>query len=110
MTYKEKLLDPRWQKKRLEIFNRDGFSCWWCGDKETTLHLHHEAYSGSNPWEAPDYCLITICAECHDVEHYPLTALEKILIDSFRNTHMRDYEKIKLLNRIIKSNREKTNG
>jgi len=27
MTYKEKLLDPRWQKKRLEVLERDGWAC-----------------------------------------------------------------------------------
>jgi len=30
ITYQNKLLDPRWQKKRLEIFQRDGFGyCSW---------------------------------------------------------------------------------
>lgn len=100
MTYAEKLKDPRWQKKRLEILSRDGFSCWWCGDKETTLHVHHEAYSGE-PWEIPEYCLITLCEECHNVEHLPLTELERQLIYALRNRDMRDMEKIKLLNRVV---------
>ena len=33
MGYSEKLKDPRWQKKRLEILERDNFRCQYCGDK-----------------------------------------------------------------------------
>lgn len=44
MTYKEKLKDPRWQKKRLEIFDRDGWKCVECGDKDSTLNVHHIFY------------------------------------------------------------------
>lgn len=29
--YAKKLMDPRWQKKRLEIFKRDGWKCQNCG-------------------------------------------------------------------------------
>jgi 5-methylcytosine-specific restriction endonuclease McrA len=68
-TYAEKLLDPRWQKKRLEILNRDNFKCTLCGDKETELHVHHEEYSG-DPWEAPVDKLKTLCKHCHKVVEY----------------------------------------
>ena len=44
-SYYEKLLDPRWQKKRLEILNRDEFKCRSCGDDKSTLHVHHGYYS-----------------------------------------------------------------
>lgn len=30
MSYAEQLKDPRWQKKRLEILNRDEWKCTWC--------------------------------------------------------------------------------
>ena len=43
-TYSEKLKDPRWQKKRLEIMDRDNFICQLCGDSETTLNVHHKRY------------------------------------------------------------------
>lgn len=49
-TYSEKLKSPKWQKKRLEILQRDEFTCQHFNDKENTLHVHHIAYSG-NPWE-----------------------------------------------------------
>jgi len=65
-TYSEKLKDPRWQKKRLQIFNRDKFTCKLCGDTETTLHVHHKEYiSGNDPWDYPNKLLVTICEHCH---------------------------------------------
>lgn len=69
MTYSDKLKDPRWQKKRLEIFQRDKFTCKKCGDKQTELQVHHLKYSGE-PWEAKKEDLITLCKDCHQViEH-----------------------------------------
>ena len=65
MTYSEKLKDPKWQKKRLEILNRDKFTCRLCNDKETTLHVHHNKYS-NNPWDTDIDDLITLCCDCHD--------------------------------------------
>jgi hypothetical protein len=64
MTYADKLKDPRWQKKRLEIMSRDNFKCQMCGDEKETLHVHHQKYSG-DPWEADDDHLITLCHHCH---------------------------------------------
>lgn len=74
MTYSEKLRDPRWQRKRLEILNRDDFTCRDCGDKDHTLHIHHCLYGrGKEPWEAPADELRTLCEECHEerssIEH-----------------------------------------
>ena len=68
MTYAEKLKDPRWQKKRLEIFNRDNWKCTKCGNDKITLAVHHESYSG-NPWEVSNDKLTTICEPCHKKEH-----------------------------------------
>jgi len=67
MSYADKFLDPRWQKRRLEVLQRDDWSCTYCGDQETTLHVHHRWYDGE-PWEAPLNALTTLCAECHEVE------------------------------------------
>ena len=66
MTYSEKLRDPRWQKKRLLIMKRDKFKCLLCGDKKTTLNVHHLKYTG-NPWEAENENLQTLCQECHGI-------------------------------------------
>jgi len=38
VTYAEKLKDPRWQKKRLEIMERDEWTCQWCVDSESPLN------------------------------------------------------------------------
>jgi hypothetical protein len=65
MKYSEKLRDPRWQRKRLEIMQRDDFTCLACGDKNTTLNVHHLQYAG-NPWDAKDESLETLCEPCHD--------------------------------------------
>lgn len=66
MTYAEKLKDPRWQKRRLHIFNRDKFICVKCGDAKTELQVHHRKYF-KEPWDAPDMALETVCNECHGV-------------------------------------------
>lgn len=67
--YSKLLLDPRWQRKRLEILNRDEFTCCNCYDTERTLHVHHKWYeSGNTPWEYPPEALITLCDVCHKKE------------------------------------------
>jgi hypothetical protein len=67
--YKEKLKDPRWQKKRLEIFNRDKFACICCGSKEKELQVHHLKYLG-NPWDVDNIHLETLCKDCHGLKTY----------------------------------------
>jgi len=69
MTYSEKLKDPRWQKKRLKVMERDGFRCFDCGDESKTLHVHHCTYQGGNPWDTSDEFLLTVCKDCHDKRH-----------------------------------------
>lgn len=67
MTYKEKLLDPRWQKKRLEILNRDNWECSICHCKKKTLHIHHKKYlPNCDPWDYENKLLQTLCYECHE--------------------------------------------
>lgn len=69
MNYAEKLKDPRWQKKRLEILNRDEWTCQGCFDTYSTLHVHHKRYiKGNDPWDCPDSILITLCEDCHAAE------------------------------------------
>jgi transcription elongation factor Elf1 len=88
MTYSEKLSDPRWQKKRLEILNRDNFTCTLCGDDKSTLHIHHSAYTGE-PWEADSKMLITLCKNCHFVienidDHY-INAVYQLISNKILN-------------------------
>jgi 5-methylcytosine-specific restriction endonuclease McrA len=63
--YGERLRDPRWQKRRLEIMQRDDFACQICFDGESPLNVHHRWYEG-DPWDAPDEALVTLCEECHE--------------------------------------------
>ena len=81
MTYSEKLRDPRWQRKRLEIMQRDEFACRACGNKENTLNVHHLEYSG-NPWDAENDSLVTLCQNCHaDAE--TVKKLKNVINDGF---------------------------
>lgn len=66
-TYAEKLKDPRWQRRRLEILQRDDWKCTSCGDGTRTLHVHHHWYEGE-PWDAPSAALTTLCEDCHAEE------------------------------------------
>lgn len=68
MTYKEQLAHPNWQKKRLEIFERDKFTCQLCLDTETQLHVHHKYYDKTfktMAWEYPEHAYQTLCGDCH---------------------------------------------
>jgi hypothetical protein len=66
-TYRQKLLDPRWQRKRLEILNRDNWACRFCESNSKTLHVHHEQYEwGRDPWDYPNDLLTTLCVDCHE--------------------------------------------
>ena len=66
MTYGEKLKSPKWQKKRLEILNRDEFTCTMCNSKEKTLHVHHKVYIfDKDPWDYEEQYYITLCEDCH---------------------------------------------
>jgi hypothetical protein len=76
MTYFEKLKHPKWQKKRLDILNRDSFTCQYCGDKESTLHVHHFEYLNPDPWDIDDSLLITCCQNCHVVIEFLKTAFD----------------------------------
>lgn len=69
MSYSDLLLDPRWQKKRLEVLNRSRWKCEECGSSTKTLHVHHRYYvAGRMPWEYPDACLQALCKTCHSYE------------------------------------------
>lgn len=70
-SYIEKLKDPRWQKKRLKILERDKWTCRDCGSKKNTLHIHHFLYwKDTEPWDYPDNLLITLCAKCHKSQQF----------------------------------------
>lgn len=65
--YWQKLRDPRWQKKRLEIMERDEFACRTCFESSKTLNVHHRFYEkNKEPWEYDNNVLVTLCEGCHE--------------------------------------------
>lgn len=68
--YFKKLLDPRWQKKRLQVLEAAEWTCEACGDATSTLHVHHKQYfKGREPWEYEAAQLGVLCEECHANAH-----------------------------------------
>jgi 5-methylcytosine-specific restriction endonuclease McrA len=69
-TYSEQLNDPRWQKKRLEIMERDNWRCQTCWSDKIQLVVHHKYYTnGKLIYEYPNDALITLCSICHSKIH-----------------------------------------
>lgn len=103
VTYSEKLKDPRWQKKRLQILERDKFQCQDCGHKGKTLHVHHKYYIfKKDPWEYPDDLLITLCEDCHrcwEGHSYIVNDFTKVLLSD----GWTPYQLLFLLNEIRQS-------
>lgn len=65
-TYVDLLKDPRWQRMRLRILERDAWTCQSCRETKQTLHVHHRRYErGKKPWEADENDLVTLCEACH---------------------------------------------
>lgn len=68
--YSQKLGDPRWQKKRLEVLEAAEWACEVCGYGESTLNVHHKAYfKGREPWEYDIEQLAALCESCHQEFH-----------------------------------------
>jgi hypothetical protein len=66
MTFQDQYKHPKWQKRRLEILERDDFTCQKCGDTETMLHVHHKVYHRNRKvWDYKDFDLTTLCKHCH---------------------------------------------
>lgn len=90
MTYAEKLKNPKWQKKRLEVLQRDNFTCCLCSDAETTLHVHHKTYKkGVDVWDYPNDNFQTLCEDCHALvgfmKFYITIRVEKMGKNIFNN-------------------------
>ena len=92
-TYSEKLKDPRWQKKRLEVLERDAWTCIKCQDSTTTLHVHHLRYKqGENPWDCDGFDLIALCESCHEDERIRRDGAERALLETLRDFLVDDLE------------------
>lgn len=70
--------DPRWQKFRLKVLEKDGFKCTQCDDDKSPLNAHHLYYiSKRKPWEYPIASVLTFCESCHEDNHkHPAQSLD----------------------------------
>lgn len=104
--YSDLLRHPRWQKKRLEIMQRDGFGCQWCLATDKTLNVHHLYYApGRAPWEYEDGSLVTICEDCHSAEHDKKDMAEREFIQALRENRLTNDDLIGLAMAIRRINR-----
>lgn len=80
--YSEQYKDPRWQKLRLVVLNRDEWKCVICGDEESTLNVHHPVYhpDAENIWDYDEGHLITLCKNCHENEHDGLSSAKSSVL------------------------------
>jgi hypothetical protein len=73
----EQLRDPRWQKLRLEVMQRDDFQCQQCGHKDKPLNVHHLRYiRGYKAWDYDPIELRCLCEDCHAGWHELKDAME----------------------------------
>jgi len=83
--YAKKYRDPRWQKKRLEVMQRDEFTCQSCCDDTKTLNVHHRFYlPDKEPWEYPSDVLITLCEDCHEEEKEGKNEADYFILQAIR--------------------------
>ena len=107
MKYAEKLRDPRWQKRRLEVLERDEFACQWCSDDASTLAVHHLYYvKGKDPWDYPLDAYLTLCEACHKADRQEREEVERNLLDSLKRArlHSGDLEDLTELFLCVKEN------
>ena len=95
MSYSLKLKDPRWQRKRLEILQRDNFQCTCCGDTESEIHVHHSYYEyGKEIWDYEDSTLFTLCSDCH----YAHTISQKKIKEMMRTIQ---YDQLYIFEKVV---------
>jgi hypothetical protein len=88
MTYREQLLHPNWQRKRLECLEAAAFECEVCGDGQNTLHVHHKRYvKGRMAWDYPMSELAVLCAACHTEDHANRALLDRMIAESTLGTY-----------------------
>ena len=85
IKYSEKLKDPRWQKVRLKILERDEWACQQCFDSSTSLVVHHLYYEqDKEPWDYPDAAFITLCERCHETERLIAPEVQAMLFATIK--------------------------
>ena len=86
--YSQKLRDPRWQKKRLEVMEKANWKCERCNASDKELQVHHGFYEfGREPWDYETCALWCLCKPCHDT----VTDLKKEMLRYFGLVLPSDY-------------------
>lgn len=68
MKYSDQIKDPRWQKFRLFIFERDNYKCRCCNNDKEQLHTHHLYYlPNTMAWDYDAEGVVTVCSTCHEI-------------------------------------------
>lgn len=79
-AYSELLKDPRWQRKRLEVMQREKFTCEVCKATNVTLNVHHGYYEfGLAPWDYDNDTLHCICEVCHQFAEVQRKTLRRLI-------------------------------
>lgn len=87
MSYSDKLKDPRWQKLRLQVLERDEWRCQLCFDDKNMLAVHHRYYErGREPWDYPLTAFATLCQACHESEHVAIEEAGRALVSALRKS------------------------
>lgn len=83
-AYQEKLRNPLWQKRRLEVLELCNWRCQICGSRDRTLNVHHKVYiKNHEPWDYEDYLLTTLCEDCHKKQHLHQQYAKETLLSMF---------------------------
>ncbi len=93
MTYSQKLRDPRWQKKRLQILERDNWTCQSCQSTTKNLQVHHLVYKKIDPWDYADVCYQTLCEDCHGIRQELTDKMVDAIRLRIKNLSTEDLEK-----------------
>jgi 5-methylcytosine-specific restriction endonuclease McrA len=80
LSYREQLLDHRWELKKNEILNRDNNTCLICGDKNHFHEVHHICYIPDLlAWEYDNELLKTVCRKHHIILTYDLPKISGLI-------------------------------
>jgi len=80
LSYPEQMKHPFWQRKRLEIMQRDEFKCTICGATEKQLTIHHLCYFPNTlAWEYDNELMVTICQFHHEQITYDMAKVAGLI-------------------------------
>lgn len=99
LSYREQLLHPNWQRRRLERLSLSQWKCDACTSAEVTLHVHHKRYvKGRMAWEYDDDELSVLCDPCHQTAHATRELLMRLLCyaESFPQAGITELDLVKL--------------